>query len=187
MSLIAGVDEVGRGPLVGPVVAAAVILPVDCDLPLNDSKKLSEKKRELLYDKIIEQAVAYSIIEVSAAVIDDINILQASMLAMKQALESLDVQPSKALVDGNRAPDVTIPCECIVKGDSKEPAIMAASILAKVYRDRLMVELDKMYPQYGFAGHKGYPTKVHLEKIAQLGVFEDYRRSFGPVRRLIEQ
>ena len=185
--LLAGVDEVGRGPLAGPVVAAAVIL--DPDKPiigLADSKKLSEKKREFLFTEIIEKAVAWSITRASVEEIDELNILHASMLAMRRAVEHLSPAPEYVLVDGNRCPEMAFPCEAVVKGDARVEAIAAASILAKVSRDREMVELDSVYPGYGLAKHKGYPTKAHLEAINLLGVNNLYRKTFGPVARILE-
>jgi len=186
--LLAGVDEVGRGPLAGPVVAAAVIL--DPDKPiigLADSKKLSEKKREFLFAEIIEKAIAWSITRASVEEIDELNILHASMLAMRRAVEQLSPAPEYVLVDGNRCPEMAFPCEAVVKGDARVEAIAAASILAKVSRDREMVELDSVYPGYGLAKHKGYPTKAHLEAIDLLGVNSLYRKTFGPVARILEQ
>lgn len=186
--LLAGVDEVGRGPLAGPVVAAAVIL--DPDKPiigLADSKKLSEKKREFLFTEIIEKAIAWSITRASVEEIDELNILHASMLAMRRAVEHLSPAPEYVLVDGNRCPEMAFPCEAVVKGDARVEAIAAASILAKVSRDREMVELDSVYPGYGLAKHKGYPTKAHLEAINLLGVNNLYRKTFGPVARILEQ
>lgn len=184
---IAGVDEAGRGPLVGDVVAAAVILnPNDIPVGLNDSKKLTEKKRELLFDEIINKAVAYCIAKVTPDEIDELNILHATMLAMKRAVEGLAVTPNKVEVDGNRCPDIAMPCEAIVKGDGKVAAISAASILAKVTRDRDMVLLDKAFPEYGFAKHKGYPTKVHIEALAKHGGTPYHRKSFKPVRDVLK-
>lgn len=186
--LIAGVDEVGRGPLVGDVVAAAVILdpnkPID---GLTDSKKLSEKRREQLAAEIKERAVAWCIASASPAEIDEINILHASMLAMQRAVEGLNVQPDHVKVDGNRCPPLSISVEAIVKGDAKVAEIGAASIIAKVHRDQQMIDLDKAYPQYGFAKHKGYPTAEHMKLLQQYGVLPQYRRSFGPVKRLLEE
>ena len=185
---VAGVDEVGRGPLIGDVVAAAVILdpakPID---GLTDSKKLSAKKREKLYDEIIEKALAWSIASASPAEIDEINILHASMLAMKRAVEGLSVTPDFAKIDGNRCPALTCPSEAIVKGDLTEPEISAASIIAKVYRDRQMDELHLQHPEYGFDSHKGYPTKAHMAALVQYGVLPEHRRSFGPVKRALEE
>lgn len=186
--LVAGVDEVGRGPLVGDVVAAAVILdPAQPIVGLTDSKKLSAAKRERLYDEIQEKALAWSIASASPAEIDEINILHASMLAMRRAVLALEPQPVYALIDGNRCPELPCPSEPVVKGDLLVAEISAASILAKVYRDRQMEALHAQYPEYGFAGHKGYPTKAHLQALAALGVLPQYRRSFGPVKRLLNQ
>ena len=177
--LICGIDEAGRGPLAGPVFAAAVILPEGLeDLGINDSKKLSEKKRDLLFEQIKEKAVAYSIASASEKEIDEINILNATFLAMKRAVEGLSVRPEIALVDGNRKPGTGIEELTIVKGDAKSISIAAASILAKVSRDRYLTELDRQYPQYQFAKHKGYPTKLHYEMIKQYGVSPVHRLSF---------
>lgn len=184
----AGVDEVGRGPLIGNVVAAAVILPVGCQLPLKDSKKLSETKRIELAKLIKEQAVAYAIAEATPEEIDELNILQATMLAMQRAvLKLVDNQHKIALVyvDGNRCPKLPIPCQSVVKGDDKVMEISAASILAKVYRDQQMFELHQKYPQYGFDQHKGYPTAKHLLAIQQNGLIEGYRKSFKPIKVLL--
>ncbi len=184
---IAGVDEVGRGPLAGPVVAAAVILDPSRPIEgLADSKKLSEKKREALELIIKQSALAWSLGRAEVDEIDHLNILQASLLAMKRAVESLAIPPSHALVDGNRCPDLACSVQAIVGGDSSEPAISAASIIAKVARDREMKELDIKYPGYGLAKHKGYPTKAHIEALQQLGVTAIHRRSFGPVKKLID-
>lgn len=179
-SLICGVDEAGRGPLAGPVCAAAVILPTDLDIPgLNDSKKLTEKKRDELYDIITAQAVAYGIAMVSEEEIDEINILQATFLAMKRAVESLAVKPDFVLIDGNREPDLgDLPLKTIVKGDSRSANIAAASILAKVTRDRYMTELDAIYPQYGFAVHKGYGTKKHYAALEAFDACPAHRKTF---------
>lgn len=186
MSYIAGVDEVGRGPLVGDVVAAAVILPQDHQIAgLADSKKLSEKKRDALFELIIENAVSYCIARATPEEIDDLNILHASMLAMKRAVEGLSVQPGFVRVDGNRLPVWDYQAEAIVGGDGLIEEISAASIIAKVIRDREMVELDKEFPGYGFAQNKGYPTKVHLSALDSLGVTPYHRRSFGPVKKRI--
>lgn len=186
VTLIAGVDEVGRGPLAGPVVAAAVILDSEQVIEgLADSKKLSEKKRDLLYDEICTKAKAWAVGRAEVEEIDKINILQASLLAMQRAVEALAVTPEHALVDGNRCPVLSMPATAVIKGDSRVEAISAASIIAKVTRDREMVELDTVYPGYGLAGHKGYPTKVHLEAIKTLGVTPLHRVSFGPVKKLI--
>ena len=188
--LIAGVDEVGRGPLCGPVVAAAVILDEDNPIEgLTDSKKLSEKKRELLFDEIKEKAKAWAIGRAEVEEIDELNILHASMLAMERAVNALPIKPSYALIDGNRCPkNLPCPSEPIVKGDLKEPAIGAASILAKVSRDREMVELDKAFPEFGLAKHKGYPTKDHLSALEKKGVPSSiYRKSFSPIKRLLSE
>ena len=188
MKIIAGTDEAGRGPLVGSVVAAAVILDPNNPIEgLNDSKKLTEKKREKLFVEIQEKALAWAIAESSAKEIDGLNILQASLLAMRRAVEKLHIQPDHVLVDGNKEPKgLLMSCEAVVGGDALHAEISAASILAKVTRDHDMVELDRKYPQYGFAKHKGYPTKAHFEAIAQHGVIDEHRRSFGPVRKVLE-
>ena len=176
---ICGVDEAGRGPLAGPVFAAAVILPEDYEIDgLNDSKKLSEKKREKLYDEIIEHALAYSVQSCDNNVIDEINILEATMLAMKTAVERLGIKPDIVFVDGNRLPKLEVPAEYVIKGDATSASIAAASILAKVSRDRFMYEMDKKYPEYCFEKHKGYPTKLHYEKIREFGPSEIHRLSF---------
>jgi len=185
--LYAGVDEVGRGPIAGPVVAAAVILNPDKPIAgLADSKKLSEKKREQLYEEIINSSLSYAIASASVEEIDQINILHASLLAMKRAVEALDPAAEFALIDGNRCPELKIPSEFVVKGDSKVACISAASILAKVTRDREMVKLDKCYPGYGLAKHKGYPTKAHIDALSKNGLNEIYRRSFKPVSELLK-
>ena len=176
---VCGCDEAGRGPLCGPVVAAAVILPEGLIIEgLNDSKKLSEKKREALFEIIKEKALAYAIAEATPAEIDEINILNASMLAMRRAVEALPVKADAALIDGNCSRGFEIPTETVVKGDAKSYSIAAASILAKVTRDRQCEELDKLYPEYGIAKHKGYPTKDHMEAVRVHGVAPIYRRSF---------
>ena len=176
---ICGVDEAGRGPLAGPVFAAAVILPEGCVIEgLNDSKKLSEKKREALYDIIAEKAVSWSVASVDEKTIDEINILQATYLAMRKAVEGISVPADYALIDGNRMPPLSVDGETVIKGDSLSPSIAAASIMAKVSRDRFMLELDKKYPQYQFAKHKGYGTKLHYEMLEQFGISECHRRSF---------
>ena len=176
---VCGCDEAGRGPLCGPVVAAAVILPSGLVIDgLNDSKKLTEKKREALFEVIKEKAVAYAIAEASPEEIDDINILNASMLAMCRAVEALSVPADFALIDGNCSRGFKIPTETVVKGDSKSYSIAAASILAKVTRDRQCIELDKQYPEYGIAKHKGYPTKEHMDAVRQHGPAPIYRKSF---------
>ena len=184
--LAAGVDEVGRGPLAGDVVTAAVILdPSNPIEGLNDSKKLSEKKREQLFEIIQQQALSWSIARCTVAQIDQLNILQASLLAMKKAVESLSVQPEHVWVDGNKIPKWHYCAEAVVKGDSRVPAIAAASILAKVTRDREMVAFDQEYPGYGFAAHKGYPTKVHMDALSRLGVTPIHRRSYAPVQKIL--
>lgn len=184
---LAGVDEVGRGPLAGDVVAAAVILdPLQPIEGLADSKKLTEKKREALFDEIRTKARSFAIARATVEEIDQLNILQASLLAMRRAVEQLSVQPEFVLVDGNRKPVWGYACDTVVKGDDRVAEIAAASILAKVTRDREMVELDKRYPGYGLAGHKGYPTKVHMEALERLGPTPVHRRSFGPVKRQLE-
>ena len=176
---VCGVDEAGRGPLAGPVFAAAVILPENCEIEgLNDSKKLSEKKREALFDVIKEKAISWSVASVDEKVIDEINILQATYLAMKNAVEGLDVPADYALIDGNRMPPIEINGETVIKGDAKSMSIAAASILAKVSRDRFMLELDENYPQYQFAKHKGYGTKLHYEMLTEHGVSPCHRMSF---------
>ena len=176
---ICGCDEAGRGPLCGPVVAAAVILPLGLEIEgLNDSKKLTEKKREALFDVICEKAVAYAIAEASPEEIDEINILNASMLAMRRAVEALKVPADFALIDGNCSRGFNIPTETVVKGDAKSYSIAAASILAKVTRDRGCIELDRAYPEYGIAKHKGYPTKDHMDAVRAHGPAPIYRKSF---------
>lgn len=185
--LVAGVDEVGRGPLAGAVVAAAVILdPENPIAGLTDSKKLSEKKREFLSQEIKQKALSWAIGRAEIEEIDNLNILHASMLAMKRAIESLSIKPVHCLIDGNRCPDLDCTSEAIVKGDLKIQSIGAASIIAKVARDNEMVELDNIYPGYGLAKHKGYPTKFHMKALLELGVTPIHRRSFAPVKRLLE-
>jgi len=185
--LVAGVDEAGRGPLAGSVVAAAVILGESCVIPgLTDSKKLSALKRGVLEELIKNRAIAWAIGEASCTEIDEINILQASMLAMKRAILQLSPVPDHALIDGNRVPDIPgLQMRAIIKGDLYEPCISAASILAKEYRDRQMLELDRLYPQYRFARHKGYPTQLHRSLLKQYGASPVHRISFKPVRELI--
>lgn len=185
-TLIGGVDEVGRGPLVGDVVTACVIL--DANNPISglaDSKKLSEKKLALLFDEIQEKALCVAVGRASPLEIDELNILHATMLAMQRAVENLSIQPEFVFIDGNRCPQLTIPCESVVKGDSRVAEISAASIIAKVTRDREMRALDKQYPQYGFAKHKGYPTKAHFAAIEKHGVTAEYRKSFKPVKKVL--
>lgn len=193
MSLIwiCGVDEAGRGPLVGAVVAGAVVLdPSNPIAGLKDSKKLTPARREFLYEQIMEKAKAWGVGEASPAEIDDINILQATMLAMRRAIEDLAIRlgawPDKALIDGNRCPELPISAEAIIKGDAKEPVISAASIIAKVTRDRQMQALDKIHPQYGFAQHMGYPTEAHFAALKEFGACDEHRRSFSPVRKVLE-
>ena len=184
--LIAGVDEVGRGPLVGAVVTAAVILdPKNPIIGLTDSKKLSEKKRLLLAEEIKQKALAWSLGRAEAHEIDELNILHATMLAMQRAIKSLKIRPHFVLVDGNRLPALDMPAQAVVKGDLLVAEISAASILAKVARDQEMRELDQQFPQYEFAKHKGYPTKLHLQKLAELGALPQHRCSFAPVRKLL--
>ncbi len=178
-NIVCGIDEAGRGPLAGPVCAAAVILPVDVEIDgLNDSKKLSEKKREALFDVIREKAVSYSIALVDEKTIDEINILQATFLAMRNAVENLEIKPQAALIDGNRNPGLDIYERTVVKGDGKSMSIAAASILAKVTRDRYMLELDEKYPEYEFKKHKGYGTKLHYECLEKYGISPVHRKTF---------
>lgn len=185
VSLIAGVDEVGRGPLCGPVVACACILPKNYELEgLNDSKKVSEKKREKLYDILINDAISYGIGIIPPKRIDEINILEASKEAMKEALNNLNKKPEHVLIDAVKL-DLEVPSTPIIKGDAKSASIAAASIIAKVTRDRMMVELDHQYPEYGYAKHKGYPTKAHIEAVKKFGVKDFYRFTFSPISDLI--
>jgi ribonuclease HII len=193
MSLIwvCGVDEAGRGPLVGAVVAGAVVLDPNNPIEgLKDSKKLTAARREYLYEQIMEKAKAWGVGEASPIEIDQINILQATMLAMRRAIEDLATRlgtwPDKALIDGNRCPELPIAAEAIVKGDAKEPAISAASIVAKVTRDRQMMSLHERHPEYGFAQHMGYPTEAHFAALKQYGACDQHRRSFSPVRKVLE-
>jgi ribonuclease HII len=183
VTLVAGVDEAGRGPLAGPVVVAAVILdparPID---GLDDSKRLDERRREALFPRIRQRALAWTVVEVQADEIDRLNILQATLLGMRRAVERLPVRPALVLIDGNRLPELPCAARAIVGGDGLEPAISAASILAKVTRDRLMLEWHERYPQYGFDRHKGYPTRAHLESLVRHGPCAIHRRSFAPVR-----
>lgn len=186
VTLIAGVDEVGRGPLVGDVVTAAVILnPAKPIAGLADSKKLTDKKRQLLAIEIKEKALCYAIGRCSPSEIDELNILQATMLAMSRAVEALNTVPEFVFVDGSRLPKLAMPAQAVVKGDSLVAEISAASILAKVARDDEMIELDARYPQYGFAGHKGYPTKAHFAALEQYGAIDEHRKSFKPVQRVL--
>lgn len=178
-SVICGVDEAGRGPLAGPVYAAAVILPPDYEIEgVNDSKKLSAQKRERLFDEITVHALAYAVTSCDNCVIDEINILEATMRAMKQAVENLSLRPEIVYVDGNRAPGLGLPCEAVVGGDAVSASIAAASILAKVSRDRFMLEMDQTYPEYEFAKHKGYPTALHYEKLREHGPCKIHRLTF---------
>jgi ribonuclease HII len=188
---VCGVDEAGRGPLVGAVVAGAVVLDPNNPIEgLKDSKKLTAARREYLYEQIMEKAKAWGIGEASPLEIDEINILQATMLAMRRAVEDLTSRlgawPGKALIDGNRCPELPIAAEAIIKGDTKEPAISAASILAKVTRDRQMQALHERHPEYGFAQHMGYPTETHFAALKQYGACSEHRRSFSPVRKILE-
>ena len=188
---VCGVDEAGRGPLVGAVVAGAAVLDPDKPIDgLKDSKKLTAAKRDFLYEQILENAKAWGVGEAGPAEIDQINILQATMLAMRRAIEDLSIRlgawPEKALIDGNRCPELPIAVEAIIKGDAKEPAISAASIVAKVTRDRQMMRLHEQYPEYGFAQHMGYPTEAHFAALKQYGACSEHRRSFSPVRKVLE-
>ncbi len=186
--LIAGVDEAGRGPLVGPVVAGAVILPPNYELEgLNDSKQLTPRKRDKFYDIIMQDAIAVGVGVVDAKTIDKINILEASRLAMKLAIEDLKVQPEFVLSDAMKLTNIDIPYQDIIHGDALSLSIAAGSVIAKVTRDRMMEELDKQYPEYGFAKHKGYPTKLHLENIKKYGLLENYRFTYKPVSDLIKE
>ncbi len=186
VELLAGVDEVGRGPLAGPVVAAAVILDPEKPVKgLKDSKKITPKKRERLSDEIKEKALSWSLGRAEVEEIDEINILKASLLAMKRAVESLSIEPKLVAADGQYSADVVYVRIAITKGDNLVPAISAASILAKVARDNEMISFEETYPGYGFSSHKGYPTKQHMESLKKLGVTEIHRRSFAPVARLI--
>ncbi|AWK81166.1 ribonuclease HII [Photobacterium damselae] len=185
-NLIAGVDEVGRGPLVGAVVTAAVILDPNNPIEgLTDSKKLSEKKRNALFDEIKEKALAWSLGRCEADEIDELNILQATMVAMQRAVAGLNITPDFVLIDGNKTPELPMAAQAVVKGDLRVTEISAASILAKVTRDREMDELDAQYPQFGFAKHKGYPTKAHFAALEEHGVIEQHRKSFKPVKRIL--
>lgn len=188
ITLIGGVDEVGRGPLVGPVVAACVILPVNYELAgLNDSKKLSERKRDQYYDIIMRDAISVGVGIVDAKIIDEINILEASRLAMKLAIDDMDIKPEFVLSDAMKLTNIDIPYKDIIHGDALSLSIAAGSVIAKVTRDRMMYELDKKHPEYGFAKHKGYPTKAHLENIEKYGVLENYRFSYKPVSEVMDK
>lgn len=185
--LTAGVDEVGRGPLCGPVVAAAVILdPNKPILGLKDSKRLTEKRRIELAEEIKTKALAWCVARADVAEIDELNILHATMLAMQRAVAGLSTEPCSALIDGNRCPQLAVPCAAVVKGDDKVPAIAAASILAKVSRDQEMQQLDALYPGYGIAQHKGYPTAAHMKALVELGATPIHRRSFKPVQQALQ-
>ncbi|HJJ17302.1 MAG TPA: ribonuclease HII [Bacilli bacterium] len=187
ISLIAGVDEVGRGPLVGPVVAAAVILPKNYELlGLTDSKKLSEKKRNAFYEILQTDAVAIGVGVISAKIIDEVNIYEASKLAMKEALSNLKIKPEYVLIDAMPL-DLDVDSTSIIHGDALSLSIAAASVIAKVTRDKMMYDLDKIYPEYGFAKHKGYPTKQHLQAIKKYGVLDNYRFSYKPVKNVVEE
>lgn len=189
MNLICGVDEAGRGPLAGAVYAAAVILPADYDLPgLNDSKKLTARRRDILFDLIQSSALSWSVASASIEEIDELNILHATMLAMQRAVAGLHIVPAEALIDGNRVPKgLTVPGRAIIGGDALEACISAASVLAKVSRDRDVETFEVLYPGYGFAKHKGYPTAQHLEALARLGPCPVHRKTFGPVMRASTQ
>ena len=189
-NVIAGTDEAGRGPLVGPVVAACVVLPNDYNNDeINDSKKLTEKKREKLYDIIMKDALSVGVSIISAKEIDEINILEASRKGMIESYKEANkkIKIDVLLTDAMKIDTLDIPVEKIIKGDAKSISIAAASIIAKVTRDRLLLELDKKYPEYGFKDHKGYPTKKHLEAIEKYGIFDEYRKTYGPVKKIIEK
>ena len=187
ITLIAGVDEVGRGPLCGPVVAAACILPKNYELEgLNDSKKLTEKKRDKFYEILIKDAVAYGVGIISPQRIDEINIYAATKEAMKQAIDNLGVAPEHVLIDAMPL-ELEVPTTSIIKGDAKSLSIAAASVIAKVTRDKMMYELDKKYPEYGFASHKGYPTKKHIEAVKKYGVLDFYRITYAPISDIIKE
>jgi len=184
--IIAGVDEAGRGPLAGPVVSAAVILkPRSSLIGLNDSKKLSANKRKLLSDEIKIHSVSWAIGIATAQEVDDINILRASILSMERAIKNLSEVPEKVIVDGQYTPEINVPCEAIVRGDAIEESIMAASILAKVARDKIMLKLDRKYPNYRFGQHKGYPTKLHMEALSEFGPCSEHRKSFKPIKNYL--
>lgn len=188
INYIAGVDEVGRGPLIGPVVTACVILPKDFILEgLTDSKKLTEKKREEYYDYIMEHALSVSVGMMDENVIDEVNIYEATKLAMYQAIENSSITPEHVLIDAMKLENLTMPSTSIIKGDAKSISIAAASVIAKVTRDRMMIELDKKYPMYGFKNHKGYPTKKHVEAILEYGLIDGYRKTFKPISEIIDK
>lgn len=187
INLIAGMDEVGRGPLIGPVVTACVILPKDFVLEgLTDSKKLSEKKRKEFYDYIMEHAISVGIGMMDEKVIDEVNIYEATKLAMYQAVEKSKVKPEHVLIDAMKLDKLEMPSTSIIKGDAKSISIAAASVIAKVTRDRMMIELDKKYPMYGFKSHKGYPTKKHIEAIKEYGLIDGYRKTFKPISEMVK-
>ena len=187
IELIAGVDEVGRGPLIGPVVTAAVILPKNYMLEgLTDSKKLTEKKREKFYDIIMRDAISVSVGMKDEKVIDEVNIYEATKLAMIDAIDNLSVKPEYVLIDAMKL-ELDVPSTSIIKGDAKSLSIAAASVIAKVTRDRMMYELDKKYPMYGFGSHKGYPTKKHIEALYEFGLIDGYRKTYAPVKDIIEE
>ena len=188
INLIAGMDEVGRGPLIGPVVTACVILPKDFVLDgLTDSKKLSEKKREEFYDYIMKHAISVGIGMMDEKVIDEVNIYEATKLAMYQAVEKSKVKPEHVLIDAMKLDKLEMPSTSIIKGDAKSISIAAASVIAKVTRDRMMIELDKKYPMYGFKSHKGYPTKKHIEAIKEYGLIDGYRKTFKPISEMVKE
>lgn len=188
INLIAGMDEVGRGPLIGPVVTACVILLKDFVLEgLTDSKKLSEKKREEFYDYIMEHAISVGIGMMDEKVIDEVNIYEATKLAMYQAVEKSKVKPEHVLIDAMKLDKLEMPSTSIIKGDAKSISIAAASVIAKVTRDRMMIELDKKYPMYGFKSHKGYPTKKHIEAIKEYGLIDGYRKTFKPISEMVKE
>ncbi len=188
INLIAGMDEVGRGPLIGPVVTACVILPKDFVLEgLTDSKKLSEKKREEFYHYIMEHAISVGIGMMDEKVIDEVNIYEATKLAMYQAVEKSKVKPEHVLIDAMKLDKLEMPSTSIIKGDAKSISIAAASVIAKVTRDRMMIELDKKYPMYGFKSHKGYPTKKHIEAIKEYGLIDGYRKTFKPISEMVKE
>lgn len=187
VNYIGGVDEVGRGPLIGPVVTACVVLPKDFYLEgLTDSKKLTEKKRDIFYDYIMEHALAVSVGMMDEKVIDEVNIYEATKLAMYQAINNCPIKPEHVLIDAMKLENLDIPSTSIIKGDAKSVTIAAASVIAKVTRDRMMIELDKKYPMYGFKSHKGYPTKKHVEAILKYGLIDGYRKTFKPISEIIK-
>ncbi len=187
INLIAGVDEVGRGPLIGPVVAAAVILPKNYKLDgLTDSKKLSEKKRDKFYEIIKRDAISIGIGLMDEKVIDDVNIYEATKLAMKEAINNLDINPEHILIDAMPL-ELSIPTTSIIKGDAKSESIAAASVIAKVTRDKMMYDLDKKYPMYGFKNHKGYPTKKHIDALKEYGLIDGYRKTYQPIKDMIKE